>query len=91
MGLKQESVAAVGKLPPPITADGPDSVPGENSLTQAVNGPLEDATPYTRGLRPAPDTAIVPALSGMAMAPSSGMAGAAAGAPSPSVSAASLG
>ncbi|KAK9819242.1 hypothetical protein WJX81_003477 [Elliptochloris bilobata] len=94
----QESVLAVGKLPPPITSDEPASVPGQNSLTQAVNGPREDATPYTRGLRPAPETAIVPALSGdamamgsTAMAPSSDMQSASMAAPSPSVSAASLG
>lgn len=88
----------MGKISPPITGASPASVPGEQSLTQAVNGPREDGTPYTRGLRPAPETADVPALSGSAMAteasamaPSSGFMSASASAPAPSVSAASLG
>ncbi len=63
----QESVAAVGKIAPPITADGPETVPGEDTLIQAMNGALEDASPNTRGLRPAPATADVPGLSGGTM------------------------
>ena len=88
----------MGKISPPITGANPESVPGQMSLTQAVNGPREDGTPYTRGLRPAPETAEVPALSesvmakdAAALAPMSGIMSASAGAPSPSVSAASLG
>ena len=88
----------MGKISPPITGASPETVPGQQSLTQAVNGPREDGTPYTRGLRPAPETADVPALSASAMAteasamaPSSGIMSASASAPAPSVSAASLG
>jgi hypothetical protein len=67
-------VGAVGKIAPPITADGPESVPGEDTLIQAMNGALEDATPNTRGLRPAPATADVPGLSGAMMVRSRGLA-----------------
>ena len=81
----------MGQLPPPITsADSPLSVPGERSLTQAINGPHEDATPYTRGLRPAPLTADVPALSGRAMPPLPYGVAEAAPAPAPTVGSASV-
>ena len=43
------TVAEVGEIPGPITAEGPTHVPGEKSLTQSFSGPLEDETYLTRG------------------------------------------
>lgn len=39
----------LGDIPPPITQEGPKSVPGENDLTQDFKGPLTDETYKTRG------------------------------------------
>ena len=50
----QASASAIGALQPAITAAGPTNVPGELDLTQAENGPLEDASYLTRGYTPAP-------------------------------------
>ena len=47
--LQQESVAELGEIPGPITAEGPDSVPGEKDLTQELSGQLEDETYKSRG------------------------------------------
>ena len=51
---EQEPTAALGTLPPPITANGPNNVPGEQQLTQALSGPLITAGPENRGLNPVP-------------------------------------
>ena len=45
----QESVEDLGNIPPPITQEGPKSVPGEKDLTQDFSGPLTDETYKTRG------------------------------------------
>ncbi len=45
----QMSVKQLGEIPPPITQEGPSSVPGMKSLTQDFSGPQEDETYLTRG------------------------------------------
>ena len=45
----QETVDQVGTVSPPIEGSSPSSVPGETELTQALYGPLDDATYLTRG------------------------------------------
>lgn len=49
----QEPVAALGSIPPPLTAAGPANVPGEDALAQSLVGPLETADAASRGLTPA--------------------------------------
>lgn len=46
---EQETVAELGQIPPPITAEGPKSVPGEKDLTQDFNGQLIDESYKNRG------------------------------------------
>ncbi|KAK9865943.1 hypothetical protein WJX84_012323 [Apatococcus fuscideae] len=46
---EQMSVKQLGEIPPPITQEGPSSVPGMKSLTQDFSGPQEDETYLTRG------------------------------------------
>ena len=43
------STKQLGEIPGPITQEGPNSVPGEKSLTQDFAGGLTDETYLTRG------------------------------------------
>ena len=48
----QLPVSEIKKIPGPITPEGPDSVPGQEALTQELNaGPLVNDKAETRGLK----------------------------------------
>ena len=49
----QEATAALGDLPPPLTASGPANITGELDLTQSLVGPPQTAAASSRGLTPA--------------------------------------
>ena len=52
--LLQMSASEFGEVQPPITAEGPQNVTDELTLTQSLVGVKDDGTADTRGYKPSP-------------------------------------
>jgi hypothetical protein len=50
----QESVSALGPISPPITGPTPNTVPGQEYISEAIPTIRDDGTPNGRGLLPPP-------------------------------------